>query len=181
MRIVDALCLAVAIGGAVYVYNVKHKAEVAHGERRALVHEIDALSRDVGLLEADLAALERPDRLEALTEQLPETFAFEQVTADHYVRLADVPMRRALEALQATDEASTDAEASTTDGLTTGGVPSPDIDVPAVGGEIQQLLVELSSADPQTDTGEAIDRLADLLLEVSPDPAALAPSTEVGQ
>lgn len=93
MRVVDIVCLAAAIGGAAYVYNVKHEAELAHDERRGLEREIGALSRDVGLLEADLAALEQPSRLQAVVSDLPDTFDLEPITSAHYVRLADIPFR----------------------------------------------------------------------------------------
>lgn len=93
MRVVDVLCLAAAIGGAAYVYNVKHEAEIAHDERRSLERDIGALSSDVGLLEADLAALEQPARLQAVVSDLPEIFDLEPITSAHYVRLSDIPFR----------------------------------------------------------------------------------------
>lgn len=93
MRVVDVLCLAAAIGGAAYVYNVKHEAEIAHDERRSLERDIGALSSDVGLLEADLAALEQPARLQAVVSDLPDIFDLEPITSAHYVRLSDIPFR----------------------------------------------------------------------------------------
>ncbi|CAN0430586.1 unnamed protein product, partial [Ectocarpus sp. 13 AM-2016] len=93
MRVVDVLCLAAAIGGAAYVYNVKHEAEIAHDERRSLERDIGALSSDVGLLEADLAALEQPARLQAVVSDLPDVFDLEPITSAHYVRISDIPFR----------------------------------------------------------------------------------------
>jgi len=107
MRVVDVLCLAAAIGGAAYVYNVKHEAEIAHDERRSLERDIGALSSDVGLLEADLAALEQPARLQAVVSDLPDIFDLEPITSAHYVRLSDIPFRSDLiiddEALEGDD------------------------------------------------------------------------------
>lgn len=94
MRVVDGLFLALAIGGAAYVYNVKHEAEEAHDTRRSLEHEISSLSRDVSLLEADLAALEQPARLQGLVASLPEAFNLEPIAARHYVRISDIPFRQ---------------------------------------------------------------------------------------
>ncbi|MEQ8658693.1 MAG: hypothetical protein RIC24_15435 [Hyphomicrobiales bacterium] len=114
MRVVDVVCLVAAIGGAAYVYNVKHGAEVAHGERRSLEREIGALSRDVGLLEADLAALEQPARLQAVVSDLPDVFDLEPITSAHYVRLSDIPFRSDLivedETLEGEDTLSADQE-----------------------------------------------------------------------
>lgn len=93
MRVVDALFLALAIGGAAYVFDVKHQAEEAHDTRRGLEREISELSRDVSLLEADLAALEQPARLQGLVASLPEAFDLEPIAARHYVRLSDIPFR----------------------------------------------------------------------------------------
>jgi hypothetical protein len=93
MRVVDGLFLALAIGGAAYVYDVKHQAEEAHDTRRGLEREIGSLSRDVSLLEADLAALEQPARLQGLVASLPEAFNLEPIAARHYVRLSDIPFR----------------------------------------------------------------------------------------
>ena len=98
MRVVDVLCLAAAIGGAAYVYNVKHHAELAHEDRRTLEREIGALSRDVGLLEADLAALEQPARLQSVVAGLSETLALEPIGSQHYIRLDDIPFRSELAA-----------------------------------------------------------------------------------
>lgn len=93
MRVVDGLFLALAIGGAAYVYDVKHQAEEAQDLRRGLEHEISGLSRDVNLLEADLAALAQPARLQDLVASLPEAFDLEPIAARHYVRLSDIPFR----------------------------------------------------------------------------------------
>lgn len=93
MRVVDGLFLALAIGGAAYVYDVKHQAEEAHDTRRGLEREISTLSRDVSLLEADLAALEQPSRLQGLVASLPEAFNLEPIASRHYIRLSDIPFR----------------------------------------------------------------------------------------
>lgn len=93
MRVVDCLFLALAIGGAAYVYDVKHQAEEAHDTRRGLEREIGTLSRDVSLLEADLAALEQPARLQGLVASLPEAFDLEPIASRHYVRISDIPFR----------------------------------------------------------------------------------------
>lgn len=93
MRVVDCLFLALAIGGAAYVYDVKHQAEEAHDTRRSLEREISSMSRDVSLLEADLAALEQPARLQGLVASLPESFNLEPIASRHYVRLTDIPFR----------------------------------------------------------------------------------------
>lgn len=98
MRVVDVLCLIAAIGGAAYVYNVKHEAELAHDDRRTLERDIGELSRDVGLLEADLAALEQPGRLQSVIAGLPEAFVLEPIGSRHYIRLDDIPFRSELAA-----------------------------------------------------------------------------------
>ena len=98
MRVVDVLCLVAAIGGAAYVYNVKHHAEMAHEDRRTLEREIGILSRDVGLLEADLAALEQPARLQSVVAGLPDILALEPIGSNHYIRLDDIPFRSELAA-----------------------------------------------------------------------------------
>lgn len=93
MRVVDVVFLALAIGGAAYVYNVKHEAEEAHDLRRSLERDIAVMTRDVSLLEADLAALEQPARLQNLVATLPQSFNLEPIAARHYMRIADIPFR----------------------------------------------------------------------------------------
>ncbi len=96
MRIVDVACLAAAIAGAAYVYGVKHNAELAHDERRMLERDIGNLAQDVRLLEADLAALQQPARLQAIVGALGESFALGPITSAHYTAISDIPFRHEL-------------------------------------------------------------------------------------
>lgn len=93
MRAVDGLCLVAAVATAAYVFNVKHEAEIAQDTRAALERDIATVSRDVRLLEADLAALEEPARIQRVIASLPETFALEPITSAHYIHLDDIPFR----------------------------------------------------------------------------------------
>jgi hypothetical protein len=138
MRVVDVVCLAAAIAGAAYVYNVKHEAEIANDERRGLEREIGALSRDVGLLEADLAALEQPARLQAVVSELPDVFALEPITSAHYVRLADIPFRSEL----IVEEEALDGDADE-------GAQSDDLIAIEAPGQIDLLLQVLTGASSQ--------------------------------
>ena len=135
MRLVDGLCLALAIGGAAYVYDVKHEAEGVHDQRRALERDIAALRDEVGLLEADLAALENPVRLQGLLAAAPESFDLEPIASTHYLRLSDLPFRSAV-----VDEATA-----------------------ALGEAPQEATTELPSA-PETNAGTGIDALLETLL-----------------
>lgn len=96
MRVVDGFFLALVIGGAAYVYDVKHEAEQAHDTRRDLERSITLLNEDVSLLEADLAALEKPARIAAIVSAMPDVFALEPISSEHYVRLSDLPFRSEL-------------------------------------------------------------------------------------
>lgn len=137
MRVLDVVCLAAAIGGAAYVYNVKHEAELAHEERRSLERDIGALSRDVGLLEADLAALEEPARLQAVVSGLPDAFDLEPITSAHYIRLSDIPFRSDL--IVEDDLGDEAGEASEDDAIFT-------VDAPGQIDLLLQVLIEESSA-----------------------------------
>lgn len=141
MRVVDVICLVAAIGGAAYVYNVKHEAELAHDERRTLEREIGALSLDVDLLEADLAALEQPARLQAVVTELPDVFALEPITSAHYIDLSDIPFR---------SELIETVEPSVDDDPTAAIAPNP-IALQAPG-QIELLLQVLTGAEPMTET-----------------------------
>lgn len=96
MRVIDAVCLALAVGVAGYVYKVKHEAEIAQDAKVALEREIAIVSRDVHLLEADLAALDHPGRMQNLVGNATDELALEPIAARHFVRLSDIPFRSEL-------------------------------------------------------------------------------------
>lgn len=151
MRIVDGVFLTLAIACAATVYSVKHQAEVANDVRRDLQREIANLASDVGLLEADLAALEQPARLQELIGWLPPEMVLEPIGARHYVRLSDIPFRAAL---VVPDEAAEDGVASTDESLTTGALGEP-----AVSSELDLLIEQVALPQPAEDPSDAIARL----------------------
>ena len=155
MRVVDVLCLVAAIGGAAYVYNVKHHAELAHEDRRTLERDIGILSRDVGLLEADLAALEQPARLQSVVAGLPDILSLEPIGSHHYIRLDDIPFRSEL--------AASLPEGGSEDGHTPETTAS--IEAP---GQLDLLLEQL------------IEMPAPLVTDVSPPSRIQQPSDSIG-
>lgn len=170
MRVVDALCLMVAIGGAAYVYNVKHEAEVAHDDRRTLEREISAMSQDVGLLAADLAALEQPARLQGVISSLPEAFALEPISSGDYVRLDDIPFRTEIAALQAQDL----AEADSVDAVEIEAVAVPIVEpAPTPPNPLDLLLQGIVDAAPNVQVealpGQLVDGIGALLQDVMPE------------
>ncbi|MBV6656171.1 MAG: hypothetical protein KI785_00225 [Devosiaceae bacterium] len=174
MRWVDGLCLALAVAGAAYVYDVKHEAETAHDSRRTLERDIAAISADVDLLEADLAALEQPVRLQALVEGSPEAFSLEPIASDHYVRLSDLPFRADLiaEVTGSIGDESADADAQ----------PANVTD--AAPNQLDALVRRVLAETPDTASNPLDALLADLLaspdaaLPAPPLPPALVPSQE---
>ncbi len=166
MRLVDAVCLIVAIGGAAYVYNVKHEAEVAHDERRTLERQIGAISQDVGLLEADLAALEQPARLQGLISSLPDAFPLEPISTPHYIDLADIPFRSEIAAL--------DVDEDPLEGELDDVAPAPIVEAQQAPSPIDVLLQGLVETAPAastviTEVQSVADGIGALLQDVMPE------------
>ncbi|MEM1287790.1 MAG: hypothetical protein AAGH60_05530 [Pseudomonadota bacterium] len=139
MRLLDVAIVSLAVAGAAYVYDVKHQAEQLVDERAKLERGVDVLSKDVSLLEADLAALESPGRLQALVGQVGGSSSLGAVRSGHYISLADIPFR----------EVETDAVASTESLLDVTGSIGPQVPDGAIvdtePNEIGDLLTSLAT------------------------------------
>lgn len=147
MRVFDAVCLALAVGVAGYVYNVKHEAEVAQDAKRALEREIAIVSRDVHLLEADLAALDHPGRLQAVVRGLGEDIALEPIAARHFIRLTDIPFRSDL---------ITEADETADGAVPVASVAEGNDQAPSVDDGIASLLANGSAPERSSESLDAL-------------------------
>lgn len=158
MRVLDAVCLVLAVGVAGYVYNVKHEAEIAQAAKRALERDIAIVSRDVHLLEADLAALDHPGRMQALVRGMDQTVDLEPIEARHFVRLTDIPFRSDL---AASDGDGAGPQTPVAD------IPDPSADLPGTGDAIAGLLATDGAPEGPTDALDAL--LEELLVPMDDD------------
>jgi hypothetical protein len=83
-----ALLLAAASG--LYLYQTKHRAEVLDGKIAQMLHQVAAARERTGLLAAEWAWLNEPERLSQLAGQY---LALQQLTPSRYVTVADLASR----------------------------------------------------------------------------------------
>ena len=71
-RLMHGLAIAALIGSAAYVYGVKYRTIYASEKLVKTRHLIDREKDAINLLRAEYAHLARPDRIQAVVEELPD-------------------------------------------------------------------------------------------------------------
>ncbi len=128
IRPLTALSLIMAASAGLYLYQVKHRTLLLDREIAATMHETEALHAKVGLLQAEWALLNQPDRLADLATR---HLALKPLAPTQFVPMAE--LERHLPPVVATSAAP-----ETTDGdddmpptaKATGDAPIPEASVP---------------------------------------------------
>ncbi len=90
IRPFTCLCMLLAAGAGLYLYQEKHRAQVLDREIMRVVKATDVARERTGLLRAEWALLNEPDRLAALAER---HLALKPLLPAQFVPLADLASR----------------------------------------------------------------------------------------
>ena len=107
IRMTDVVLLAIAVGGAIYTYQIKHEAEVSAKHLKTVNAQIDIEDRKIALLEADWALETGPARMEKLAQQYQEQLQLKQMESSQLIEISELPAIRE-DALPASDEVYAD-------------------------------------------------------------------------
>ena len=77
------------------VYTLKFSIEHTASERIALMAQIESLTGDLSLLQADEAVLNQPGHIEPIIKRHQAALGIEQVAQKQFGSFADLPMRPA--------------------------------------------------------------------------------------
>jgi hypothetical protein len=87
IRPLTCLTLIAAAGAGLYLYQEKHRAQLMDHEINRIVHATEQTRDRIGMLRAEWAALNDPDRLAGLAQQ---HLALQTMTPQQFVQLADL-------------------------------------------------------------------------------------------
>jgi hypothetical protein len=89
-RPLTCLTLIAAAGAGLYLYQEKHRAQMMDREINRIVHATEQTRDRIGMMRAEWALLNEPDRLAALAQQ---HLALQTMTPGQFVQLADLGSR----------------------------------------------------------------------------------------
>lgn len=92
-RILNLVLLAAMIVGAVWTYNMKHRAEKAADKVAELQADIDREKAEIALLKAEYSMLMQPARIQSVVDQFPERFGLVPFSPDQIGLIDDIPLR----------------------------------------------------------------------------------------
>ncbi len=90
IRPLTCLCLLAAAGSGLYLYQEKHRAQLLDREIGRVVHQADATRERIGLLRAEWALLNEPDRLSGLAAQ---HLSLQPLAPTQFAQVSDLPNR----------------------------------------------------------------------------------------
>jgi len=90
IRPLTCLCMMLAAGAGLYLYQEKHRAQVLDREIMRVVKATDVARERTGMLRAEWALLNEPERLAALAER---HLALKPLSPGQFVQLADLAGR----------------------------------------------------------------------------------------
>lgn len=117
IRWTDILLLTVAVGGAIYTYQIKHEAELSAKKLATVKAQIAAQKRKIDLLEADWALETGPARLEQIANQFADQLKVRPMESSQVATWSELPELRPRDELEV-DERQAEAD----DGLSTGSI-----------------------------------------------------------
>ncbi len=129
IRPFTCLCMLLAAGAGLYLYQEKHRAQVLDREIMRVVKATDVARERTGLLRAEWALLNEPDRLAALAER---HLALKPLLPAQFVPLADLASRLPAPVVPGSPDIAMD-DAAPLDPATTLAAqePAPPIPLPA--------------------------------------------------
>ena len=93
MRWLQVVSVIVAAGAAVFVFQVKYRAEAVAEQAARLQRELDQEHEIVSLLEAEWSLLMQPTRVQELAERHAELLKLQPLDPLQITRLENLPMR----------------------------------------------------------------------------------------
>lgn len=92
-RALNVLLISTALGGAAYVYHLKHQAEVKAGEVHALERKIAQERQLAKEYHAEYSVLTQPGRIQSLAEKFQSYLELSSVDPNQVASIDDIPMR----------------------------------------------------------------------------------------
>lgn len=141
IRPFTCVCLLLAGGAGLFLYQTKHRTRVVDQQIEQTLKQVDAARARIGMLEAEWALLNDPQRLAELSDRF---LTLKPVTPSQFVTLADLDRRLPAPLPPPAATAASDSEPAAAD---------PPADTPAP--EAQGEVGETQPAAPAA-TGEAL-------------------------
>lgn len=92
-RILAILLVAAMLGGAIFTYDNKHRAELA-GERVAMLRgQLNEEKSAISLLRAEWSVLTQPSRLQMLSERFKTELGLAPAEVSQMVSISEIPIR----------------------------------------------------------------------------------------
>ncbi|MYZ47798.1 cell division protein FtsL [Propylenella binzhouense] len=95
IRIVQVLSVAAAVSAAVFVFQVKYRAEAVAERTAELERQLDSERETLSLLKAEWSYLIQPNRIQELVQRHGEQLGLKPLDPKQLVRIADLPFRPA--------------------------------------------------------------------------------------
>ena len=83
--------IAIAIGGAIWTFQIKHQAELSAKQLNRLRADIQRQNEKIVLLEADWAIITSPDYLEPIAKKYQEQLGLKQMESTQIISLDELP------------------------------------------------------------------------------------------
>lgn len=95
MRWLQLLSVAAAAGAAIFVFQIKYRAEGIAEHAASLQRQVDAEKEKLSLLKAEWSYLVQPSRLQELIELHGDDIDLEPLQPTQITTIADLPVRPA--------------------------------------------------------------------------------------
>lgn len=93
MRWLQVVSVVAAAGAAIFVFQVKYRAEVVAERASELQREIDREKEVTSLLEAEWSLLNQPARVQELVDRHTELLELKPLDPSQITKLRNLPMR----------------------------------------------------------------------------------------
>ena len=93
MRWLQVVCVIAAVGAAVFVFQVKYRAEAVAERATELQRQIDREVETTSLLEAEWSLLNQPARVQEVVDRHTELLGLQPLDPAQITKLENLPMR----------------------------------------------------------------------------------------
>jgi hypothetical protein len=95
IRWVQLLSVIAAVGTAIFVFQVKYRAEAIAEHAQQLQRDLDQENETLSLLSAEWSLLNQPSRVQALVARHNDVLKLQPLDPKQIARVEDLPMRPA--------------------------------------------------------------------------------------
>ncbi len=117
IRLTDMTLIAIAIGGAIWTFQIKHQAELSAKHLNKLRADIERQNEKIVLLEADWAIITSPDYLDPIARRYQSQLGLKEMESTQIVSIDELPPIRAVP-----EPEEVLAEGGAVDSIQTGGI-----------------------------------------------------------